>query len=408
MNAPDFRYGQKPFTPDGNWSFSISDEEYGPYIVYDNYNFTSGAIQRVDFWGLDLYSGTWSECEENPTSFHVNFYVDAGGQPDYNNPTYTFDVTTYNQVPSGQVFSDIYIENFYQLQLPSSVAQTSGWISIQGIGDGNACVFRWSRSPEGDQLSYRFHSGVLTPVSKDQAFCLYGEEILECLTCNMTILSPNVPSIDGTILFDISVTNCGNWTPPVFAEIYPTIGDCVTGTAIDFNINRMMTANLNVGETYVGQYFYAPGDVSGMGLSSVALNVDVGPAIDDWYANCCDEFFFYNPWGRISSPNVKLNMEFFERNDMNANLPVVTALGQNYPNPFNATTAIPFDLAESGNVVIKIYNLSGQLVETLVDGYMDAGSHYVLWDASKYPSGIYFYKLWQNDFSLTKMMNLLK
>lgn len=86
----------------------------------------------------------------------------------------------------------------------------------------------------------------------------------------------------------------------------------------------------------------------------------------------------------------------------------IAVLLPNYPNPFNATTTIPFDINASGNVSIKVYNLSGQLVAILVDGFIDAGYHNVKWDASSYSSGIYFYKLQTGDFVTTKKMNLVK
>jgi len=63
-------------------------------------------------------------------------------------------------------------------------------------------------------------------------------------------------------------------------------------------------------------------------------------------------------------------------------LPAVTSLAQNYPNPFNANTNISFNLAEAGNVSLNVYDITGRLVVTLVDGQMDAGEHVVAWDAS--------------------------
>ncbi|MBD3170660.1 MAG: T9SS type A sorting domain-containing protein [candidate division Zixibacteria bacterium] len=94
--------------------------------------------------------------------------------------------------------------------------------------------------------------------------------------------------------------------------------------------------------------------------------------------------------------------------DGQSNIPASTSLLSNYPNPFNAATSIPFELSEDSNVSVKIYNLSGQLVETLVDGYMEAGSHSVNWDASTVSSGVYFYTLQTDNYSATKKMNLLK
>lgn len=89
-------------------------------------------------------------------------------------------------------------------------------------------------------------------------------------------------------------------------------------------------------------------------------------------------------------------------------LPTVTELHQNYPNPFNATTNISFDLASASNVNLRVYDITGRLVTTLVDGQMDAGAHMVAWDGSGVSSGVYFYKLVAGDYTTTKAMNLLK
>ncbi len=67
-----------------------------------------------------------------------------------------------------------------------------------------------------------------------------------------------------------------------------------------------------------------------------------------------------------------------------------------------------FDLADDGDASLKVYNLAGQLVETLVDGHVSMGRHNINWDASTYSSGIYFYRLRIADKSLTKRMTLLK
>jgi len=80
----------------------------------------------------------------------------------------------------------------------------------------------------------------------------------------------------------------------------------------------------------------------------------------------------------------------------------------NYPNPFNATTTITYALASAGNVNLAVYNIAGQRVATLVDGYSEAGQHSVIWDAANYSSGIYFSKLTAGIKALTKRMTLLE
>lgn len=83
-------------------------------------------------------------------------------------------------------------------------------------------------------------------------------------------------------------------------------------------------------------------------------------------------------------------------------------LHQNYPNPFNPTTRISFDIPKTGNAVLCIYDLTGKLIETLIDENITMGVYSINWDASSQPSGVYFYKLQVGDFIQTRKMILLK
>jgi hypothetical protein len=88
-------------------------------------------------------------------------------------------------------------------------------------------------------------------------------------------------------------------------------------------------------------------------------------------------------------------------------LPEEFTLGM-YPNPFNPTTAFSFTLPEAGQVALRVFNLQGQLVETLVDGIRDAGKHNVTFDASHLASGIYLYKLSAGGEVVSGKMILVK
>jgi hypothetical protein len=84
-------------------------------------------------------------------------------------------------------------------------------------------------------------------------------------------------------------------------------------------------------------------------------------------------------------------------------------LAQNYPNPFNPSTTINFTLGKASNVKLTVYNLLGQKVATLVDSRMNAGRQSVVFDASRYASGVYFYRLDAgSNFNSVKKMLLLK
>ncbi len=99
-------------------------------------------------------------------------------------------------------------------------------------------------------------------------------------------------------------------------------------------------------------------------------------------------------------------------------LPTIFSLEQNYPNPFNPVTTIRYNIPLVGtrlavsslglSVQLKIYNLLGKEVATLVDEMQDAGYKSVTWDASKMPSGIYFYRLLTPTYSQIKTMMLVK
>lgn len=94
--------------------------------------------------------------------------------------------------------------------------------------------------------------------------------------------------------------------------------------------------------------------------------------------------------------------------DGNTNIPAEFALKQNYPNPFNPETKIQFGLPEDSNVRIEIFNLQGQVVATLLNGALSAGFHTTTFDATSFPSGVYFYKLVAGNFTDIKRMLLVK
>ena len=89
-------------------------------------------------------------------------------------------------------------------------------------------------------------------------------------------------------------------------------------------------------------------------------------------------------------------------------MPEAFSLSQNYPNPFNPTTNIRFTLRERGEVLLRIYDVAGRLVETLVNDVLAVGTYSVDWKASNLASGTYFYTLETGQFKQTKKMLLLK
>lgn len=105
----------------------------------------------------------------------------------------------------------------------------------------------------------------------------------------------------------------------------------------------------------------------------------------------------------------------FSLTDQTNPLPVVNTiqtseykLFQNYPNPFNSSTTIEFNLSENNYVELKIFNILGQEIETLLKSELKAGDYKLSWNAGKYPSGIYFYKIITSVFIKTNKMLLIR
>ena len=111
-----------------------------------------------------------------------------------------------------------------------------------------------------------------------------------------------------------------------------------------------------------------------------------------------NDFFAY-------SFNVNVNPTDVESTDQ---LPTEFALFQNYPNPFNPTTNIKFDLPKESNVTLKVYNILGEEVATLVNKVMPAGHQVVTFDASRLASGMYIYRIEAGNFVQVKKMLLMK
>ena len=84
------------------------------------------------------------------------------------------------------------------------------------------------------------------------------------------------------------------------------------------------------------------------------------------------------------------------------------SLSQNYPNPFNPSTTVTYTLDRTGPVEISVYDLSGRIVSTLVDGVRPAGNHEAWFSADDLPTGSYIYRLQAGTETLTRTMTLIR
>jgi hypothetical protein len=140
----------------------------------------------------------------------------------------------------------------------------------------------------------------------------------------------------------------------------------------------------------------------GIILSQTAINLQTGASVNGRLFAQTDvtlqQNAVANPSGATAVGNVSVPTEF--------------SLSQNYPNPFNPSTKIEYGLAKAAQVSLKVYNLLGTEVATLVNGRQEAGSYTVPFDANKgtlnLASGVYFYRLQAGTFVETKKLMLQK
>ena len=89
-------------------------------------------------------------------------------------------------------------------------------------------------------------------------------------------------------------------------------------------------------------------------------------------------------------------------------LPTEYALEQNYPNPFNPATTFRYSISTQSKVVIKVFDILGNEITTLIDEEKSVGTYELRWNAVNLPSGVYFYQLKAGDYVDTKKMILLR
>lgn len=133
--------------------------------------------------------------------------------------------------------------------------------------------------------------------------------------------------------------------------------------------------------------------MSGVGVSSLMISGDA------------DQVFVGTKEGKIFMSSIDGKVTDVENEN---SIPTKFELNQNFPNPFNPTTTIRFAVTENGNYSLRVYDILGQEVATLIDGQLNIGNHQVTFDASRLASGMYIYKLTGSNVNLTKKMILMK
>jgi hypothetical protein len=141
------------------------------------------------------------------------------------------------------------------------------------------------------------------------------------------------------------------------------------------------------------------GNLKGMGTSSSGR----GYSYTDSKVNLGSTYQY-----KIQSVDVTGTTEDLTMLSVTVDAPKSYAVYQNYPNPFNPTTSISFDIPSRSVVSLKVFDLLGREVSTIVSGELQAGRYTRQWNATDISSGVYFYRLQAGTYSETKKLLLLK
>jgi thiol-disulfide isomerase/thioredoxin len=132
-----------------------------------------------------------------------------------------------------------------------------------------------------------------------------------------------------------------------------------------------------------------------------------------WMGAGAGSYTGYNPSFQLSMNNPINQIAFYDTintgiTKLGSEIPSKYELYQNYPNPFNPTTNIKFDITRNGIVKLEVYDITGRVMNTLVNGKLEAGKYAYTMNSSNMPSGVYFYKLETENYLMTRRMILLK
>jgi hypothetical protein len=214
--------------------------------------------------------------------------------------------------------------------------------------------------------------------------------------------------------FEIWWQACGLVPCLAFVDVRTGAGACLgTGTPIDlrpyYRTTQVDTYKLKFDGTYPVVFHWLPIIASYYGAMTFMNNRDTGAASIKINMLAQDSFVItpqqssFSWYIRAESP---IQPTAVQSGD--GHVPRSPSLSHNYPNPFNPVTTIQYSLPHEAHITLGIYNVLGQLVAILTDGLQTAGHKQIDWNATSFPSGVYFYRLQAGSYSETKTLVLLR
>lgn len=275
---------------------------------------------------------------------------------------------------------NVYAGNYYGVY--KSTNNGDNWVNIGGVGGAKGLEF----NSQGDLFLASWGGGVWRLPQGDTVWV----------------------NITGSIYPYVDCIYIGS-NDYVYAAKNRSIDNGATWTSLNIPVNNVFSYTENsVGDLFCGTYNYGGGVFRSTDYGETWEAINTGLPTQDvrCVAADADDYLYAGPWGYSL---FKTTTSTVTSVDNEKQIPSSFSLEQNYPNPFNPSTKISWQSPVNSLQTIKVFDVLGKEVETIVDGYYEAGLHSTLYIVnSTLPNGVYFYQLRAGDFVETKKMLLLK
>jgi len=357
-------------------------------------NFTDLSTgQNINSWSWDFGDGGTSD-QQNPS----HTYINAG------NYTVTLTVTDDNgndtevKVDYIQVF-DVPVADFVGVPTSGDAPLT---VDFTDLSTGNPDGWDWvfgDGGTSGDQNpTYTYTTAGLYSVTLTASNACGSNQLTRTDYINVT--QPTVYEMHVSNIIVTRTQSSAAKKPKYYAIAEVTIVD---------NQDQPLS-----GATVTGIFNNHPSAQSGTtGANGVAVitSKDTPSPPADWCFEVTDvthATYTYIPGANVVTQACESGFVINARAIVGTALPERFVLDQNQPNPFNPKTTIHFGLPHPCHVTLDVFNITGQKVASLVDGYLEAGYHTAGWDGADAASGIYFYRMQAGDYIQSRKMVLLK
>lgn len=295
---------------------------------------------------------------------------------------------------------------------------TSDWISgFSYNGSGGDIFYDLKVNSDNSILASGYHNGEILAV-----------KLVTSIPNSLTSIKNNINKsiIDNQYTYDTITFNlpASSYVKNVYITIdtilHPNIGDLDISLIHSGKEDTIIFRRGGLSDNYINTNL---GDTSVLQICSIAA------PYTGYFKPCKPLSQFMNlnaggPWilkirdravsntGTLNAWKLNVQYEYpIGITQISSEVPQKYMLSQNYPNPFNPVTNIRFDIPKHtgrSNTVVKVFDILGRELATLVNELVQPGQYEVTWDASAYPSGVYFYRLVTGEFSESKKMILVK